>query len=67
MMKVWTFSVVFWFLACLYKIQSVDMGIEDCACPIKQALQWHTLVFIKYKMLFLELMILFLSQALDVQ
>jgi len=46
-------------------MQSVDMGIEESGCPIKQALQWHTLVIIKYKILFLELMILFLSQALD--
>jgi hypothetical protein len=42
------------------------MGIEVSGCPIKQALQWHALVIIKYRILFLELMILFLSQALDV-
>jgi hypothetical protein len=55
-----------WFLVSGMLVQNTVLIWElKTGCPIKQALQWHTLVIIKYQILFLELMILFLSQALD--
>lgn len=54
----------FWHACTKYRVLVWEL---KTGFPTKQAFQWHTLVIIKYKILFLELMILFLSQALDMR